>query len=71
MCLSMKIKCFFRSGKVRLFFNFPYMDLNIFCFECKDQFLLFIDKFGVIGVYSYDSLMDIISSIESDSQMEF
>lgn len=47
------------------------MDLNIFCFECKDQFLLFIDKFGVIGVYSYDSLMDIISSIESDSQMEF
>ena len=47
------------------------MDLNISCFECKGRFLLFIDKFGVIGVYSYDSLMDIISSIESESQMEF
>ena len=67
----MSKKCFFRGRKAKLYFNFPYGDLNVSCFECKGRFLLSVEKLGVIGIYSHASLMNIISSFESESALEF
>lgn len=67
----MNKKCFFNGRKAKLYFNFPCGDLNIFCFECEGRFLLSVDKLGIIGIYSHTSLMNIISSFESESVLEF
>jgi hypothetical protein len=67
----MSKKCFFKGGKAKLYFNFPYGGFNVSCFECKGRFLLIVEDLGVIGVYSYSSLMNIVSSFESKSTLLF
>ena len=57
---------FFRTTDFKLFFSFPLEGVDVVCYEFENKFLLKLDSIGVVGVYSFDKVMSIVSLFESD-----
>ncbi len=54
-----------------LVFRFSYSCCSLCCYKCNNSYYLYVDKLGLVGVYSFSSLMSIVSSFESDFTYNF